>query len=151
VSGLRVDFPRSDTQENVTPLDLLAVDTAEMTEVGRMGAAGTDLALTPDGRRLLVLTNRFPTGQPWTGYELRLIDAERLTQIASLPLEGRGRILGLSATGDAVYVNAMRNDWASTIVRRVSVADLTVLRSREVERAVGDLLGSLCLGRASAC
>ncbi|TME97537.1 MAG: hypothetical protein E6I40_01390 [Chloroflexi bacterium] len=142
VSGLRIDLPSADREGNVTPLDLLAVDTMDLAEIGRMDVAGTDLALTHDGQRLLILTNRFPTGQPWTDYELRLIDAQRLTSLASLPLEGRGRILGLSADGDVVYVNAMRDDWALTIVRRVSVADLTVLGRRELERHFGELLGS---------
>src|SRR2546428_3798186 len=135
-------LPRAARQGNAPPLDLLAVDTMNRAEIGRMDVAGTDLAHTQDGQRLLLLTNRFPTEQPWTDYELRLIDAQRLTSLASLPLEGRGRILGLSADGDVVYVNAMRDDWALTIVRRVSFADLTVLGRRELERHFGELLGS---------
>jgi hypothetical protein len=144
VSGFRSDFvagPQDAGREQVTPLPLQVIDTTDMTEIGRLDLASTEIAISPDGRRLLAVTNRFepsPTG--WAtraGYELRLIDTERLTQVASLPLEDRGRIIGF-ASDDAVYV-AAHVGFESTVLRRVALADLQMEQVRKIDGGVGEL------------
>jgi len=150
LSGLRSDFVGSagsqdPGREQVTPLPVQVIDTADMTEIGRVDLASTELALSPDGRRLLVVTNRFeprPTGfAARTGYELRLIDTERRTPVASIALEDRGRILGFAPDGSAAYV-AAHIGFDSTVVRRVALADLRVQQVRKLDRGGGELLSA---------
>jgi DNA-binding beta-propeller fold protein YncE len=146
LSGFRSDFVGSAGaqdagREQVTPLPLQVIDTTDMTEIGRSDLASTEIAISVDGRRLLAVTNRFepsPTG--WAtraGYELRLIDTERLTQIASLPLEGRARIIGF-ASDNAVYV-AAHVGFESTVLRRLALADLRIEQVRKIDGGVGEL------------
>ena len=145
VSGFRSDFvgsadPQDVGREQVTPLPLQVIDTSDMTEVGRIDLASTELAISADGRRLLAVTNRFESSSTgWaarSGYELRLIDTERLTQVASMALEGRGQIIGLAS--DAVYV-AAHVGFESTVLRRVTVTDLRMEQVRKLDGGVGNL------------
>jgi hypothetical protein len=145
VSGFRSDFvgstgPQDAGREQVTPLPLQVIDTSDMTEVGRLDLASTELAISADGRRLLAVTNRFePSSTGWaaqSGYELRLIDTERLTQVASIALEGRGQIIGLAS--DTAYVMA-HVGFESTVLRRVSLADLRLEQVRKLDGGVGNL------------
>jgi hypothetical protein len=148
VSGFRSDFvgstgPQDAGREQVTPKPLQAIDTADMTEIGRIDLASTEVAISPDGRRLLAVTNRFdPNSNGWatrTGYELRLIDTERLTQIAAMALEGRGRIVGFASDGGTAYV-AAHVGFESTVLRRVTLADLGMQQVRKINGSVGELL-----------
>lgn len=148
VSGVRSDFvgsagPQDAGREQVTPLPLRVIDTTDMTEIGRIDLASTELAISPDGRRLLAVTNRFepsPTGRATrTSYELRLIDTERFTQIASIALEGRGRIIGFASDADSAYV-AAHVGFESTVLRRVALADVASERVRKIDGGVGELL-----------
>jgi hypothetical protein len=145
VSGFRWDFVGSTGQQDagrvqVTPLPLQVIDTTDMTEIGRIDLASTELAISPDGRRLLAVTNRFePSPNGWTGYELQLIDTERLRRIASMALEDRGRILGFASEGDAAYVVA-HVGFESTVLRRVALADLGTQQVRTIDGGVGELL-----------
>jgi hypothetical protein len=145
LSGFRSDFvgsagPQDAGREQVTPLPLQVIDTTDMTEIGRMDLASTELAISADGRRLLAVTNRFdPNSSGWatrTAYELRLIDAERLTQVASIALEGRGQIIGLAA--DTAYV-AAHVGFESTVLRRVALTDLRQEQVRKIAGGVGEL------------
>ena len=145
VSGFRSDFvggagPQDAGREQVTPLPLQVIDTTDMTEIGRIDLASTELAISADGRRLLAVTNRFdPNSNGWatrTGYELRLIDAERLTQVASIALEGRGQIIGLAS--DTAYV-AAHVGFESTVLRRVALTDLRQEQVRKIDGGVGEL------------
>jgi len=145
VSGFRSDFvggagPQDAGREQVTPLPLQVIDTTDMTEIGRIDLASTELAISADGRRLLAVTNRFdPNSNGWatrTGYELRLIDAERLTQVASIALEGRGQIIGLAS--DTAYV-AAHVGFESTVLRRVALTDLRQEQVRKIDRCVAEL------------
>jgi len=145
VSGLRSDFvgsadPQDVGREQVTPLPLQVIDTMDMTEIGRIELASTELAISPDGRRLLAVTNRFdPNSNGWAtraGYELRLIDTERLTQVASIALEGRGKIVGLAS--DTAYV-AAHVEFESTVLRRVAITDLRMEQVRKLDGGVGEL------------
>jgi hypothetical protein len=145
VSGLRSDFPGDGSRERVIPLGMLVVDTSNMTEVGRLDITSGDLTSTPDGKGLLVITNRFePPRNGWServGYELRLIDTERLAQVASISLEGRARILKLGSHGDA-YLNAVAESGSFTMIRRVNLTDLAIVATRNVDRHVGELIGN---------
>lgn len=146
VSGFRSDFvdsagPQDAGREQLTPLPLQVIDTTDLTEIGRVDLASTELAISPGGRWLLAVTNHFepsPTGRATrAGYELRLIDTERLTQIASLPLEGRTRIIGF-ASDDAVYVAAHVSS-ESTVLQRVALADFRLEEVRRIGGGVGEL------------
>jgi DNA-binding beta-propeller fold protein YncE len=148
VSGLRSDFvdsvgPQDIGREQVTPLPLQVIDTADMTEIGRIDLASTEFAISPDGRRLLAVTNRFePKQNGWaarTAYELRMIDTERLTQIASIALEDRGQIIGFASDGAAAYV-AAHVGFESTMLRRVALGDLRVQQARRIDGGLGELL-----------
>jgi DNA-binding beta-propeller fold protein YncE len=137
VSGFRSDVVAGAVPQ-VTPLPLQMIDTADMTQLGRIDLASTDIAVSPDGRRLLAVTHRFePSG--WTGYELRLVDTERSTQIASIALEDRGHLIGFASGGDAAYV-AAHVGWETTLLRRVALADLRVEQIRKIDHSVGELL-----------
>ena len=145
LSGFRSDFvgsagPQDAGREQVTPLPLQVIDTTDMTEIGRIDLASTELAISADGRRLLAVTNRFdPNSNGWAtraGYELRLIDAERLTQVASIALEGRGQIIGL--TSDTAYV-AAHVGFESTVLRRVALTDLRQDQVRKIDGGVAEL------------
>lgn len=145
LSGFRSDFvrsagPQDAGREQVTPLPLQVIDVTDMTEIGRIDVASTEFAISPDGRRLLAVTNRFePSATGWatrTNYELRLIDSERLTQIGSMAIEDRGRIIGLAS--DTAYVAAHVGS-ESTVVRRVALADLRIEQVRKVDGGVAEL------------
>jgi hypothetical protein len=147
VSGLRSDFvdstgPQDIGREQVTLLPLQVIDTVDLTEIGRIDLASTEFDISPDGRRLLVITNRFePKPKGWAvraAYELRLIDTERRTQIASIALEERPRIIGFDSDGSAAYV-AAHIGFDSTILRRVTLDDLQRQQVRKIERGVGEL------------
>jgi DNA-binding beta-propeller fold protein YncE len=145
LSGFRSDFvgsagPQDSGREQVTPLPLQVIDVTDMTEIGRIDVASTEFAISPDGRRLLAVTNRFdPSPAGWatrTNYELRLIDTERLTQIGSIAIEDRGRIIGLAS--DTAYVAAHVGS-ESTVVRRVALADLRMEQVRKIDGGVAEL------------
>lgn len=147
LSGFRSDFVGSLSaqdpgREQVTPLPLQVIETTNMSEIGRMDIASTELAISPDGRHLLAVTNRVdakPTG--WatrSGYQLRLIDPERLTVVASMALEDRGRVLGFAGDGEVAYVSAYDTS-DSVVLRRVGLADLQLQQVRKTEHGVGDI------------
>jgi DNA-binding beta-propeller fold protein YncE len=130
VSGIRSDFPGGSAAQ-ITPLGLQVIDTEDLTQLARIDTTSTELAISPDGRRLLAITNRYePTG--WTGYELRIIDAPDLTQKASVPLEGRGQSLAFAPSGDAVYVTA-HIDLDSTVLRRLTLSDPRIQQIRKID------------------
>jgi len=71
-----------------------------------------------------------------TPLPLQVIDTERLTQVASMALEGRGQIVGLGS--DTAYV-AAHVGFESTVLRRVSLADLRMEQVRKLDGGVGEL------------
>jgi hypothetical protein len=143
LTGLRSDVVGTPAREQVTPLGLQVVDTTDWTEVARADITANVLVFPPDGRPLMAVTNRFePRSDGWaerTDYALRIIDAERLVDIASVRIEPYGRIPGFALEGDA-YLIAGGISSGSTTARRISVRDGRVVATRTIDQHFADLI-----------
>lgn len=120
------------------PLGLTVIDTASLRPVGRLDLPVSDLALTPDGRQLLLwgASWDFAAGSAREGHGVYVVDAARLTQVAHVLPGSDATLLGFSPDGRYAYIG---EDTGQGKVRHV-VLHLATGRLgavREVSRGLG--------------
>jgi hypothetical protein len=97
------------------PLGLQVIATGDLAELGRVDLAVSDLALSPDGRWLLLASTQEVTqadgGIEHVGRGLYLFDAQQLQEVAHLAPEVEFRLNGFSPDGRYAYVSTSASDW----------------------------------------
>jgi YVTN family beta-propeller protein len=79
-----------------------------------VGAVPKFMAVTPDGRLLLVAN--------WCGFDVSVIDLASFTEVTRLPVGRHPRGLAISADSSTAYVAVM----GAGIIRRIDIASLTL-------------------------
>lgn len=109
VTGSRDEVSKADDGNWVwrsIPLGLTVIDTAGLRQVGRLDLPVSDLALAPDGRKLLLWGADFACEYNCrrNGHGVYLVEAERLKEQAHLLPENDSAFLGFSPDGRFAYL-----------------------------------------------
>lgn len=119
VTGLRREM-RPDWNEqgwpyDETPLGLQVIDAKTLAEVARLDLPATDLALSPNGRRLLTIgaynVPNADNGSERVAHGLYLLDAASLDVVAHLLPEQEVTLQGFSPGGRHAYISTSTSEW----------------------------------------
>jgi hypothetical protein len=119
VVGLRSEMTRREDDQEWTwhevPSGLQVIATGDLAELGQMDLAVSDLALSPDGRWLLLASTQEVTKADGeierVGRGLYLFDAQQLQEVAHLAPEVEFRLHRFSPDGRYAYVSTSASDW----------------------------------------
>lgn len=115
VRQMRPDWGESGWPYDETSLGLQVIDAATLAEVGRLDRPATEVALSPDGRWLL-LAGAYDAARPGARAErvapgMYVVDAESLEETAHLWPGEEVYVRGFSRDGGYAYVSTATSEW----------------------------------------
>lgn len=135
-------------RERTIPLGLQVIDTGNLTELRHLDLPARDMALSPDGQRLLVHTfHDDDTGTANTGsgekHALVVLDAERLTERGHVDLDTAFSLAGFSPDGRFAYLNQSIYTGANRVfVKGFDLQTQRFAAERTLDGYFADLLAS---------
>jgi len=143
-----VKQPNGQARERTIPLGLQVIDTGNLTELRHLDLSANDMALSPDGQRLLVHTfHDDDTGTASTGsgakHALVVLDAERLTERGQVGLNTAFSLAGFSPDGRFAYLYQSINTGTNRVfVKGFDLQTQRFAAERTLDGYFADLLAS---------
>jgi len=141
--------PDGQWRESMTPTGLQVIETRDLREVAHLDVPANAMMLSPDGRRLILPTDRDDGSGAASGggtrHQLTVVDAERLIELDQVAVGGALSLYGFSADGRYAYLSDAASGGGTqsrTIVRVFDLERRLFVAERALDGPFADLLTS---------
>lgn len=140
--------PDGQWRETMTPTGLQVIETRDLRAVAHLDLPANAMMLSPDGRRLILPTDRDDGSGAASGgggirHQLVVVDPERLVELDRMDVGGAASLHGFSADGRYAYLSDTASGGGTrsqTIVRVLDLDQRRFVAERTLDGPVADLL-----------